>query len=334
MFNLERKGSETRNLFHKNENCIGCGICSDICPTNSLKLGPIVPIARNLIDMDFISINKDNCVFCGLCSVACPFDALSLEINGKNIKDINYYPKWDVESVINQEECIYCGRCNEACPRDAILFKRVLPSREKLIKGEIEINTKICIYCNICAEMCPSGAITLKCEPDSTNKSVNNVIEVDKSKCVYCGVCKRACPENTIKTICTTCMESEYLDIPLISGEAFIGESVCVNCGWCMEVCPVDAVKITKPFSGSINLIETEELICKGDSCHACQDVCPCKSIEIIDNKANTNNTFCNLCGACIKACPQHIRHLKRDSMNLTNINSESWKEILGKLLE
>lgn len=86
MFNVERSGEETRKLSHNNDRCVGCGICTDVCPTSSLRLGPIVPIARGLIEMDLVSVTSNTCVLCGLCSVACPFDALSLTINGNDIK--------------------------------------------------------------------------------------------------------------------------------------------------------------------------------------------------------------------------------------------------------
>ncbi len=57
MFNIERGGEEHRKLSYKDKYCVGCGICVDVCPTDSLRLGPIVPIARGLIEMDLVSIN-------------------------------------------------------------------------------------------------------------------------------------------------------------------------------------------------------------------------------------------------------------------------------------
>ena len=69
MFNVERSGEETRKLSHNNDGCVGCGICTDVCPTSSLRLGPIVPIARGLIEMDLVSVTSNTCVLCGLCSV-------------------------------------------------------------------------------------------------------------------------------------------------------------------------------------------------------------------------------------------------------------------------
>lgn len=331
MFPVKREGEEVRILIHNNDNCVSCGICVKICPTESLRLGPIVPIARGLIDMEKVSVNNNGCVLCGLCAVSCPFNCLDLNIDSESVHELENYPKWKIQSEVNQDQCIYCGRCYNVCPQDSILFERILPSREDLVKGLIEINNEKCIYCNICAELCPSEAITLTSKYN--DDKVDNVITVDESKCVYCGVCRRACPKKAIKTVCTTCMSSDEIAVPEITGETSIIEKDCVYCSWCAEICPTDAITVIKPFSGLIELIETEEAKCKGTSCHACVDVCPCNAVEIIDNISVTNPDFCNLCGACIGACPQHIRHIDRNSMNLININSQSWDEILKLLL-
>lgn len=333
MFDIERNGEEHRKLSYNDINCVGCGICTNVCPTSSLRLGPIVPIARGLIEMDLISINQDSCVFCGLCSVSCPFDALTLSINGTSVKNIDSYPVWDVESKVDDEECIYCGRCYSICPSDAIIFERNLPNPADLVRGEIEIDKDQCIYCSFCADMCPAEAISIQNIPTSSNDVLNNSIDVDLSKCIFCGVCKRVCPENAIKQICSTCMLREEIEVPEITGETFIFEDSCVSCSWCSEICPVDAITITKPFEGTLELVEEDEKVCKGDSCHACQDVCPCNAVSIVDGKSVTNLDFCNLCGACVTACPQNIRVLSRTSMKLENINSESWNEILETLL-
>ena len=218
-------------------------------------------------------------------------------------------------------------------PSDSILFERKLPDISILVRGEISFDEDKCIYCSFCADLCPPEAITLKNIASSSVDKLNNSIEVDTSKCVYCGVCKRICPEDAIKEVCSTCMLREEIEVPEISGEAFIIENSCVSCSWCSEICPVDAITVTKPFEGKLELVETEEKICKGDSCHACLDVCPCNAVEIIDGKSVTNLDFCNLCGACVTACPQNIRVLTRTDMNLVNINSESWAEILNSLI-
>jgi 4Fe-4S ferredoxin len=87
MASITRDGEQNRSLTHINDKCVGCGICTSICPTESIKNGPVLPIARGLVDMDYININNDNCCLCGLCAVVCPFNALNFEVNGKNIND-------------------------------------------------------------------------------------------------------------------------------------------------------------------------------------------------------------------------------------------------------
>ena len=268
-----------------------------------------------------------------MCSVACPFDALSLSIEGTDVKDIKSYPKWDIESEVHDEDCIYCGRCYAVCPQDSIIFRRNLPNPVDLVRGEMDIDEEQCIYCSFCADMCPAGAILIKNIPTASNDALNNSIEVDLSKCIFCGICKRVCPEDAINQVCSTCMYYDEIEEVEITGETLISESSCVYCSWCSKICPVDAITISKPFEGTLELVENDEKVCKGDSCHACLDVCPCNAVKIEDGKSVTDLNFCNLCGACVTACPQDIRVLSRTSMKLNNVNSESWNEILNTLL-
>lgn len=322
----------SRSLTHKNEKCMGCGICADICPTSSIKLGPILPIARGLLKVDKINIDKEKCVLCGLCASTCPFEALECDIEGEDIKNREEYPKWIQDADINEDECIYCGRCVTACPREAIFLDRNLPDTQELVRGEAEIDQEKCIQCSICEEICPAEAITMhRNDINSSKPSVASSVEIDESKCVYCGVCKRICPENAIKIVCTTCMEREDIKTPEIEGTIFLDKEECIKCGWCQEICPVDAAKVTKAFEGEIEL--KEDFTCKGETCHACVDVCPCNAISIVEGKSVVNPEFCTLCGACAKACPQKGIIIKREKMNLENIRSKSWEKQLDKLI-
>lgn len=122
MVSVTRESDKTRTLTHKDEKCVGCGICSDICPTNSVQLGAIVPIARGILQMDKVNLDEKTCCLCGLCASACPFDALEFKIDGISAKDIPEYPKWAHDAEINDELCLLCSRCQKACPADA-LFK-------------------------------------------------------------------------------------------------------------------------------------------------------------------------------------------------------------------
>lgn len=333
MSSVVREGKENRSLTHKNEKCVGCGICSDICPTTAIKLGPILPIARGLIKMDYITINQDKCCLCGLCASSCPFDALEFNINGDNIREMYNYPKWTHDAQIDAETCIYCGRCSTACPRDAIFLNRSLPEVEKLVRGETEVDQETCIQCGVCEEMCPADAITMeRNDINSSNPTIASSVNIDESKCIFCSVCKRACPVDAIKIVCTTCMERDEIKDPKITGDIILDDNLCIKCGWCQEVCPVEAAVVIKPFEGDIFL--RDDFTCKGDSCHACADVCPCNAISIVEGKSCINPSFCTLCGACTKACPQEGIVLKRKNMNLENVRSKSWTKKFAGLLE
>jgi len=330
---IERNGKEKRSLTHKNEKCVGCGICTDICPTDSIKLGPILPIARGLIETDFININKDMCCLCGLCAFSCPFGALELNINDVDAKKLDNYPRWMHDALIDEDACIYCGRCEKVCPRDAIYVNAIMPSRADLVIGEAEIDRDKCIYCGMCEEMCPANAISINTKEVSSNSpEIADGISIDKSKCMYCGICKRICPEDAIKIICTTCMLRDEIKEPEIEGSIVLDNEKCINCGWCQEICPKDAAIITKPFDGEIFV--KEDITCKGESCHACADVCPCNAISIVENKSYINPKLCTLCGACTKACPQSGIVIKRKKMNLKNVRSKAWKTKLANLME
>lgn len=325
---IERNGNESRKLSHDNDICVGCGICSDSCPTEALGLNNVLAISKGDSTEDYVSMNDDKCVLCGLCSFACPFGALSFEINGEDAKELGSYPVWTHESNIDAEECIFCGKCQEACPQEAVFFTRTLPDRNDLLRGSIEVNEDDCMYCKVCAEMCPADAITVS---TSSNNVLPDTIIIDEDKCIYCGVCKRACPNDAIKAICTTCMHSEEIEKPKLTGDIFI-QNNCISCGWCEDVCPTGAANITKPFNGE--LIINDEVDCHDSSCQACVDICSCNALSIVDGKLEVNPKYCTLCGACAKVCTESKITVNRTSMKLDNISSASWKSILNKLVE
>ncbi len=321
---IQRDGFESRKLTHENDVCVACGICVDCCPTDSLSLNDPLGIKRGQSEGNYIRMDEDTCVLCGVCASACAFGALSFEIDGKDTRELANYPTWTHDSGINQEECKFCGRCYEACPQDTIFFKRVLPDRNTLLKGEIKFDEEKCIYCQICSEMCPAEAITLS----STDGKLLDKIEVDLDKCVYCLVCKRSCPQEAIYGVCSGCMYSDEFEKPEISGDIFIG-SECINCGWCKDVCPVSAADVTKPFEGTLSFKEDVDCL----ACYSCVDLCACDALTMEDNASTVNPDHCVLCGACTKVCPVERIDVNRSSMKLENVASTAWKASLDKII-
>ncbi|MDR0911387.1 MAG: 4Fe-4S binding protein [Methanobrevibacter sp.] len=355
MVTITRDGKDSRQLEYFKNHCIGCGICVKTCPTSSLHLNPVLPIARGIINMDYLNINRETCVLCGLCSFACPFDGFkftSNEIKNETNKQYNTnynknynknyneeynaeYPQWNKGTKIDEIKCIFCGNCERYCPRTAITVSRHVPERKNFVVGEIKKFTDKCINCKICQEMCPVDAINIKTnkknKQEKQEKTIN--IEIDEDKCVYCKICKNVCPTNAIDIICSICMKNEEIPKVNLKGNTIIEHGICVNCSWCQSVCPTNAIKTIKPFEGDINFKENEKHFCKGESCHACKDVCPCGAIIIENNHSKINKEVCILCGTCTNVCPQKIIKLNRTVINLTNITSKSWQKQLNKLL-
>jgi 4Fe-4S ferredoxin len=67
---------------------------------------------------------------------------------------------------------------------------------------------------------------------------------------------------------------------------------------------PGDAASVVKPFEGEVIMDTTE---CKGESCHACMDVCPCNAASLVDGKSAIEEKFCILCGACSNVCHKTV---------------------------
>lgn len=72
--------------------CTGCGMCSNICPTNAIIMTP------ELHGFVYPNINNDKCINCGLCVKKCPANTRKkTECNMKNI-----YAAWNTDKQIRK----------------------------------------------------------------------------------------------------------------------------------------------------------------------------------------------------------------------------------------
>jgi len=71
-------------VWHR-ENCIGCGICADMCPKEAIRyISAEFKAGRRVSDRPKIDFDPDKCVLCGECVVSCPMnDALVMTLDGK-----------------------------------------------------------------------------------------------------------------------------------------------------------------------------------------------------------------------------------------------------------
>jgi len=74
------------------KDCIGCGVCVDICPVTALRLGKTAVI-----------IDKNVCIECGICAKKCPVEA----IKGRKIPD---------NQIIRDIRFQVTRGCNFTCP--------------------------------------------------------------------------------------------------------------------------------------------------------------------------------------------------------------------------
>ena len=76
---------EDKRLVLEEEDCIGCGICVTVCPTNIKQEKDInfdVDSEPRAIAVDNgqAFIDYDLCKACGICTKSCPVDSLTIEV--------------------------------------------------------------------------------------------------------------------------------------------------------------------------------------------------------------------------------------------------------------
>jgi NADH-quinone oxidoreductase chain I len=63
------------------EKCIGCGLCSKICPNRAIEMVEVSKELKDKYPKTYPKIDLGKCCFCGLCEDICPKDSLHLTKN-------------------------------------------------------------------------------------------------------------------------------------------------------------------------------------------------------------------------------------------------------------
>ncbi len=241
---LERTGPrEKRTLIYKLDKCVGCGLCTDLCPLEVIELGPVGAISREVVEnTPKVTFQQEKCTLCGICTT-CPFYAIDLIINDEPISEVDSYPTLKKEITINKDKIEFTEESKtiwkeieEICPTEAFHFI------EKNGEYDIEIEEEKCVYCGRCADKAPEDAIKV-------TKPFEGSIEVNQEKCEACEVCVKICP--------TSCISMPPREKAFQIGEKIkIEEEYCIFCGACEHNCPVNAIKI---FRNSVNINKAQQ---------------------------------------------------------------------------
>lgn len=59
-----------KKLIWQEEDCVHCGACTAVCPSNALTMNK---------ETWCLEFSKEKCLVCGLCAKACPLNVMSLQ---------------------------------------------------------------------------------------------------------------------------------------------------------------------------------------------------------------------------------------------------------------
>ena len=216
--------------------CVGCQICSLVCPKEAIKFEKQPKIQGEKAKKAKIDVDLAKCNFCGICDILCPYGAVKVTVNGEHILSVvekESFPQLIRDIQVDTSKCPKdCVECEEVCPLDLIKVTRLKTEGKTTKKAtkkkrakppiKIDIEKDRCPCCRICEFKCPEGVIRIR-------KFVQGKILIHPEKC----------PEG-----CTDC-----LDVCPVTGALYFSdedkkvhanEMFCVYCGACKIVCPVE----------------------------------------------------------------------------------------------
>ncbi|MEM1544822.1 MAG: 4Fe-4S binding protein [Candidatus Methanomethylicia archaeon] len=331
----------TKNIKFSMDRCVGCGLCSIVCPVEAITLGPIRDIAAKKLEAPQIIIDETKCIVCPVGASVCIFNALKF-----NTEETFKTPRISGSISIDSSKCKPCLICEKTCPRRALKVEIEIPRKEDLVKydgeiwasGEIRIDIDKCIYCGLCEILCNAFKIEWIDKPTPPEFKIANGIFIDEDKCDYCELCREICPTEAISV---KCFKSALRTIakPKVKGEVKIDVNSCIWCGLCMDKCPQKAIETKKPFTGEIRIVKPEK--CDPSGCKNCFNICPLNLFYTAripsESRIKVADEYCVYCGACVNACPYEVLKVNRFGFNIEENKpwgksySEMYMKLIGK---
>lgn len=226
---LERKMLGMHHVLSLDTNlCVGCDVCSAICPQKTVLQSPPTVTEGRLAQKSIPNLEAKNCTFCGECVVLCPSNAIEIEVNNKptvRVAEANVFPTLVKEIEVDTGKCDpTCNLvCQSKCPTKAIdvEVETEKDSGRQLIK-EVLVDRKLCIFCRQCELACPLNAVKV-------TKPSAGFIKLDSELCPNnCQICLDTCPSKAITLY--------------KNSKPVVDEEFCIYCGACKLVCPKSAI--------------------------------------------------------------------------------------------
>jgi 4Fe-4S ferredoxin len=328
---------DNKQVVYIPEKCIGCGTCVMVCPKETLVIGSVGPVARGLIDKEFLEIRPNTCITCGMCSKVCPTGALEMREDGKPAEDKTFLINAIKPTTVN-DDCVHCGLCEQVCPQGCIEVDQWLSNdNEAKIDGTTTINQECCVHCGWCESVCPVDAIEVE-------KPFEGTWFRDEDVCQACRTCVDVCPCNALFN--PDWEAGERVDKVAQRPDA------CIYCGACAVSCPVQAIDVKKTAIAAemekkkvfekklldkpsakptlTSKLVTDKYDCLG--CGNCVIVCPVNAyankelaaghlnnmdekalLEVENGAVNVvDQEVCGSCGACAMICPTNAIWLEK----------------------
>ena len=214
--------------------CVGCEICSIICPREAIEVKAVPKANGEKARHPTIDVDEQKCQYCGICNTLCPFGALKVRVDGEHVVPVvetESFPQLIREIEVDATKCdLDCVKCEEICPLELIKVsvrtadgEEVLDVASKSNKENLSVHVDIkrdfCPCCRLCEMKCPKGVIRVR-------KMFQGVMKINQEKCPEgCQDCLDVCPITG----------ALYLGD---DGKVHVNELYCIYCGVCKLVCP------------------------------------------------------------------------------------------------